>query len=140
MKVKVYGDNFATLGRTGELTHFSLGSDGLWVHLTKCEIGMPEQSFSMEHYRMVRPVEPSKDDKAAIFKLEALADDVVFPAAGLPIPKPEHISRMIDNLRAMLPAFPKHSKDGCDCDYCLAHDSILTAAARLEKVVTAMPP
>ena len=46
----------------------------------------------------------------------------------------DDVFRMIESLRKHLPQFPTHDKDGCDCELCLAHDSILTAESALRRL------
>ncbi len=39
----------------GDFKMFTLGNDGLWLHLTNCSDNPPLQAFSMDHIHVIRP-------------------------------------------------------------------------------------
>ena len=47
---------------------------------------------------------------------------------------------IIARLQDQVKFFPDHSTDGCDCNLCLAHDSIITAVFLIEKSMIKVVP
>jgi hypothetical protein len=50
------------------------------------------------------------------------------------------IPSVIDKLTECIHKFDNHGKEGCDCLFCTAHDTILTARAMLQKHLEEISP